>query len=127
MRKELARINLPLAMYTEMYAVVDLHNLFHFLKLRLDRHAQYEIRVYAEALLKLIEPVVPVATKAFQDYVLGSMTFSAEELYALNRIVQDLIQGMPEYDIVKKHMLSNKREQKEFLTKLNSIGIFDGT
>ena len=67
MRKELARINLPLAQYTQMYACVDLHNLFHFLKLRQDQHAQYEIRVYADAMLKLIKPIVPMAVNAYED------------------------------------------------------------
>ena len=66
--RELARGVLPLNTYTRMFATVDLHNLFHFLSLRLHEHAQYEIRVYAEALLKLIEPVCPEAVKAFKEY-----------------------------------------------------------
>jgi len=65
--RELARSVLPVATYSHMFATVDLHNLFHFLRLRLHSHAQYEIRVYAEALLKLIRDVVPIATKAFED------------------------------------------------------------
>lgn len=65
--RELARSVLPVATYSHMFATVNLHNLFHFLRLRLHPHAQYEIRVYAEAMLKLIRPVVPVATKAFMD------------------------------------------------------------
>lgn len=64
--RELARCVLPFATYTKMIASVDLHNLFHFLRLRLDPHAQYEIRVYAEAILELIEPVVPVAVEAWK-------------------------------------------------------------
>lgn len=67
MARELARLVLPLSTYSRMFASVDLHNLFHFLELRLDEHAQYEIRVYAEALLKLIEPIVPVAVAAFRE------------------------------------------------------------
>jgi len=63
--RELARSVLPVAAYSRMFATVDLHNLFHFLKLRLHEHSQYEIRVYAEAILELIKPIVPVATKAF--------------------------------------------------------------
>jgi thymidylate synthase (FAD) len=63
--RELARILLPLSTYSRMFATVDLHNLFHFLKLRLHSHAQYEIKVYAEAMLELIKPLVPVATEAF--------------------------------------------------------------
>jgi len=65
--RELARSVLPVAAYSRMFATVDLHNLFHFLKLRLHIHSQYEIRVYAEAMLKLIKPFVPVSVKAFQE------------------------------------------------------------
>lgn len=64
--RELARTVLPLATYSRMFATVDLHNLFHFLRLRLDPHAQYEIRVYAQALLELVGPICPVAVEAFQ-------------------------------------------------------------
>lgn len=64
--RELARSVLPVNTYSRMFATVDLHNLFHFLRLRLHEHAQYEIRVYAEAMLQLIEPNVPVAVKEFK-------------------------------------------------------------
>jgi thymidylate synthase (FAD) len=66
----LARLFLGLNTYSHMFASVDLHNLFHFLKLRLHSHAQYEIRVYAEAMLELIEPVVPIAVKAWKTHCL---------------------------------------------------------
>lgn len=69
--RELARSVLPVGTYSHMFATVDLHNLFHFLKLRLHEHAQYEIRVYAEAMLELIEPIVPVSTAAFREHILG--------------------------------------------------------
>jgi thymidylate synthase (FAD) len=65
--RELARGVLPLNTYSHMFATVDLHNLLKFFRLRLHEHAQYEIRVYAEAMLKLIEPIVPVAIKAFNS------------------------------------------------------------
>lgn len=65
--RELARSVLPVATYSHMFATVDLHNLFHFLRLRLHTHAQYEIRVYAEAILELIEPICPVAVAAFKE------------------------------------------------------------
>lgn len=65
--RELARSVLPVGTYSKMFATVDLHNLFHFLTLRLHEHAQYEIRVYAEAMLKLIEPLVPVCVEAFRE------------------------------------------------------------
>jgi thymidylate synthase (FAD) len=64
--RELARSILPVSTYSHMFATVDLHNLFHFLRLRLHEHAQYEIRVYAEAMLELIRPVCPVAVAAFR-------------------------------------------------------------
>lgn len=64
--RELARTVLPLSTYSRMFATVDLHNLFHFIRLRDHSHAQHEIRVYAQALLQLIEPVVPVAVAAFK-------------------------------------------------------------
>lgn len=70
--RELARSVLPVSTYSHMFATVDLHNLFHFLKLRLHSHAQYEIRVYAEAMLELIEPIVPISTAAFREHILGA-------------------------------------------------------
>jgi thymidylate synthase (FAD) len=65
--RELARAVLPVAAYSKMFATIDLHNLLHFLTLRCHSHAQYEIRVYAEAMLALIEPVVPVTIAAFKE------------------------------------------------------------
>jgi thymidylate synthase (FAD) len=65
--RELARSVLPVAAYSRMFSSVNLHNLFHFLRLRLHEHSQYEIRVYAQAMLQLIEPIVPVATQAFKN------------------------------------------------------------
>jgi thymidylate synthase (FAD) len=65
--RELARGVLPMNTYSRMFATVDLHNLFHFLRLRLHEHAQYEIRVYAKAMLELITPYVPVSVAAFKE------------------------------------------------------------
>ena len=65
--RELARSVLPCGTYSRMVATVSLHNLLRFLKLRLHQHAQYEIRVYAEAMLQLIEPIVPLSVKAFKE------------------------------------------------------------
>ncbi len=66
--RELARGVLPMNTFSRMFATVDLHNLLHFLKLRLHEHAQYEIRVYAQAMLELIEPIVPVAVAAWRKH-----------------------------------------------------------
>lgn len=85
--RELARINLPLSLYTEWYWQIDLHNLFHFLRLRLDAHAQYEIRVYAEVMLEIAKAVCPVATAAFEEHRRGAVTFSAREFAAVQMIV----------------------------------------
>jgi len=70
--REIARSVLPVGTYSHMFATCDLHNLFHFLKLRLHSHAQYEIRVYADAMLELIEPIVPISVAAFREHILGA-------------------------------------------------------
>src|SRR5205085_6883913 len=71
--REIARIALPASVYTEWYWKIDLHNMFHFLSLRMDDHAQQEIRDYANAMFALIQPIVPVAAEAFLEYGLDSM------------------------------------------------------
>ncbi|MGG5823286.1 FAD-dependent thymidylate synthase [Falsiroseomonas sp. HW251] len=85
--RELARMNLTLNAYTQWYWKTDLHNLFHFLSLRADAHAQYEIRVYAEAMMRTAEAWVPIAAGAFRDYRLGAVTFSAQMLDIVKRMV----------------------------------------
>jgi thymidylate synthase (FAD) len=75
--RELARIGLGVNTYTQWYWKVDLHNLLRFLRLRADPHAQYEIRVYAEAILDIVERWVPVAHEAFLEYQLGAISLSA--------------------------------------------------
>ena len=85
--RELARMNLTLNTYTQWYWKTDLHNLFHFLSLRADAHAQYEIRAYAEAMMTTAEAWVPMATAAFRDYRLGAVTFSAQMLAIVRRMV----------------------------------------
>ena len=83
--RELARMNLTLNTYTQWYWKTDLHNLLHFLSLRADPHAQYEIRVYAEAMLRTVEAWVPVSYAAFRDYRLGAATLSAQMLAVIRR------------------------------------------
>ena len=85
--REVARINLPLSLYTEWYWQVDLHNLFHFLRLRLDAHAQYEIRVYAEALAQCAKAVAPLAYEAFEEHILGAVSLSRAECEAVARLL----------------------------------------
>lgn len=86
--RELARMNLPTNIYTQWYWKVDLHNLFHFLRLRADAHAQYEIRVYADAICNIVADWVPFAYKAFEDYRLGSVTMSAQMVDCMRRMLK---------------------------------------
>lgn len=85
--RELARINLPAGIYTQWYWKIDLHNLLHFLSLRADSHAQYEIRDYAEAILSIVADWVPITHAAFKEYRLGAFTFSATMMEVLRRMV----------------------------------------
>jgi thymidylate synthase (FAD) len=85
--RELARMNLTLNTYTQWYWKTDLHNLLHFLSLRTDPHAQYEIRAYAEAMLETTRAWVPLSFAAFQEYRLGAATFSATMLTVLRRML----------------------------------------
>jgi len=85
--RELARMNLPANVYTQWYWKVDLHNLFHFLRLRADAHAQYEIRVYAEAIAKVVADWVPHAYSAFEDYRMGGAQLSATGLECVKRML----------------------------------------
>lgn len=78
--RELARVNLPLSLYTEMYWQIDLHNLFHFLRLRMDWHAQYEIRVYGDVMARIARAVCPLAYEAFEEHILHARTLSRSEL-----------------------------------------------
>jgi thymidylate synthase (FAD) len=81
--RELARTNLPLSLYTEWYWQIDLHNLFHFLRLRMDAHAQYEIRVYAEAMAQCAKAVAPLAYEAFEEHTLYGVRLSRQECAAI--------------------------------------------
>jgi thymidylate synthase (FAD) len=83
--RELARMNLPMNVYTQWYWKTDLHNLFHFLHLRADPHAQYEIRAYAEALCDIVRDWVPTAYAAFEDYRLNAVQLSGKAMAVLRR------------------------------------------
>ncbi len=105
--RELARMNLTLNTYTQWYWKTDLHNLLHFLSLRADSHAQYEIRVYAEAMLKTVEAWVPACYAAFRDFRLGAVTFSAPMLAILRRMLAGETVTQPDSGL-------SKREWAEF-------------
>ena len=85
--RELARMNLPANVYTQWYWKVDLHNLFHFLRLRADAHAQYEIRVYAEMMCDIVKDWVPAAYGAFEDYRLGGAHLSGRGVEAVKKML----------------------------------------
>ena len=86
--RELARMDLPVNLYTQMYWKIDLHNLFHYLSLRADAHAQYEIRVYADAMLRVVKAWVPLAYEAFMDYRMGAAELSAKGLAVVQRLIR---------------------------------------
>ena len=113
--RELARIDLPLSIYTEWYWKCDLRNIFNFLKLRLDTHAQKEIRDYANVMAAIVRERCPLAYEAFEDYVLNSKTFTATEV----RLLQ-----LPQDRVSPKSWLKEKgysdRETEEYLTKLDN-------
>ncbi len=83
--RELARMNLPMNIYTQWYWKVDLHNLFHFLRLRADAHAQYEIRVYADLIAACVRDWVPLAFAAFEDYRMGGLNLSGKAVAVVKR------------------------------------------
>lgn len=107
--RELARMNLPANIYTQWYWKIDLHNLLHFLSLRADSHAQYEIRVYADLMLNtIVKEWCPIAYQAFMDYRKNGVTISAQELVALKK----LLKGEP-VDIFNAGF--SKREANELI------------
>jgi thymidylate synthase (FAD) len=85
--RELARMNLSLNFYTQWYWKIDLYNLLHFLSLRADAHAQYEIRVYAEAMIDTLERWVPITAEAFRNYRLGGAQLSANALAVVKKLI----------------------------------------
>jgi thymidylate synthase (FAD) len=91
--RELARINLPLSLYTEWYWQIDLHNLFRFLELRLDAHAQLEIRRYAEVLLEIARKVAPRCCASFECHRRGGVRFSRDEFAELRRRLGEDVSG----------------------------------
>lgn len=107
--RELARIALPVNVYTEWYWKIDLHNLLRFLSLRMDSHAQQEIRDYATAMYELVKPIVPIAAEAFVDYDLGGIHLTRLEIEAMQR-------GQP-------IATTNKREIAEWDEKRKRLGL----
>ena len=116
--REIARINLPVSNYTEWYWKIDLHNLFHFLRLRIDSHAQYEIRVFAEAIAELVKPFVPHAWEAFEDYVLNAHRMTAPELKVMKHLLGSM--EFPSDETLAELGLKG-REAVEFKDKMRGM------
>jgi thymidylate synthase (FAD) len=113
----LARINLPVSLYTEWYWKINLHNLLHFLKLRLDPTAQYEIRVYAEAIAEIVKIAVPITWEAFEDFMLYAKNFSRAEQEVLKTILAEL-PSAPDWEAIGKSKGLSSREVTELLEKV---------
>ncbi len=123
--KELARIGLSVANYTQWYWKIDLHNLLHFLRLRLDSHAQFEIRVFGEAMAQIVKDAVPFSYEAFEDYQLYAMSFTRLELDVLSAnqwpmSKEDaLAVSLEKFGATKNGEI--KREGQELLDKLSRL------
>jgi thymidylate synthase (FAD) len=105
--REQARGTLPQSTYTEFYWKINLHNLMHYLQLRMDAHAQQEIRAYADAIFRLVEPLVPLTMQAFKDFRVNAMYLSGPEIEALKN-------GTP---------IESPGERREFEEKKRVIGL----
>lgn len=129
--REQARKDLPLSTYTEAYWKIDLHNLLHFLALRMDSHAQFEIREYARTIgEQIIQPLFPLVWEAFLDYRMESMSLSRLEIGVIQRLAStlgsrfrvNLEEVLASEDPTWKG-LTRCRERDEFLEKLKKLGI----
>jgi len=112
--REMARIALPVSVYTEWYWKCDLHNTLRFLSLRLDPHAQEEIRVYAQAMYNLLEPIIPITMEAFRDYELDAMHLTRLEIEAIRAKMAGGDGALAS---------TNKRESAEWDAKRKKLGI----
>ena len=121
--REVARALLPVANYTECIWKIDLHNFFHFVKLRSDSHAQREIRDYADAMYELVKPNFPICCEAFEDYIQGATTFSKQEMGVIKELLEyaDTKAALAGMSVKGAGVLESKlgkRESKEFLEKI---------
>jgi thymidylate synthase (FAD) len=122
--REVARIQLPLATYTELYWKIDLKNFFHYVKLRNDpKHAQKEIVLYADAMYNLVKPHLPIACEAFEDYWLNGVSFSRMEMDLLKRLISfdkwlEINEDFRDEKGIAKAFGLTDRELKEFNEKL---------
>lgn len=125
--RELARMGLGLNFYTQWYWKIDLHNLMHFSGLRLDEHAQHEIRVYAEAMARITKDAFPIAWQAFEDYQLNAMKLTGPEIDVIQKLLRVAVE-QPTFtreevtDIARNLGLRNARERDEMMEKLHDLG-----
>jgi thymidylate synthase (FAD) len=116
--RETARINLPLSTYTQWQTTMNLHNLFHFLKLRMDGHAQSEAQAYAAAIFSIVREWVPIATNAWVEYSYGAQQFSMSELQVLKMLVKNAQYDDVEGALALHAKSMTAREVTEFLATL---------
>jgi len=116
--REQARKDLPLSTYTEAYWGCSLHNIFNFLRLRLDKHAQLEIRLYAQAMYDIIKQVCPIACEAFEDYVLQAVKFSRMEMKIIHSMYQQFLADDNAITKNPDHGMTDN-EWKTFLEKIS--------
>ena len=132
--REQARKDLPLSTYTEAYWKVDLHNLLHFLSLRMDSHAQLEIREYSAAIgRKIVQPLLPMVWEAFEDYRLHASGLSRLEIGCIQRLMQHAAANgrVPPLSVEDFFVaqdptwreLTRSRERDECLAKLQELGL----
>jgi thymidylate synthase (FAD) len=119
--RETARMILPVSYYTEWYWKIDLHNLFHFIRLRNDSHAQYEIRVYAEAMYDIVKKIAPIASDAFESFVRNSVSVSSLEKECLRLIVNDGLKIEESIEIISNKYNMTKRKAKELKDIIENI------
>jgi len=112
--RELARCHLPQSTYTEFYWKINLHNLMHYLRLRMEKGAQQEIREYANAIYALVKPLVPVTMEAFEDFRINSVTLTGPDIEAIKRLG---LMKLPEGDKV----LESPGENREFIDKIKNL------
>lgn len=119
--RELNRINMTVAHYTDWYWCINLHNLLHFLRLRLDEHAQEEMRAYAQVIARIVQAWVPITYAAFMEYRFYSESFSLKEQEVMAPIASGLLAAIKR-DGAEAPATFSQGEWKEFLRKLESIG-----
>ncbi len=131
MAREQARKDLPLSTYTEAYWKIDLHNLLHFLKLRMDSHAQFEIRQYATLIgQEIVSKWVPITWEAFTDFSINSTEFSGVEMQILKKIIEkdeisanEIAKKSGWLELDKNGELKHSLERMEFEQKITTLGL----